>query len=187
MKKIQIKMNNNASTYGVSNPNLVKSFVVCSPDANLMRLCNIIFLACTIVLSACSDSQESTKVVISNTCSLDNVAGATGSPPLFTALVNSDIEFQGWVADAGNGKVPKKVLVELVNSKNQVQFTYIGNAGQKRADVAAALKTPSAESAGFSVKTKVQGVTPGEYEILLAGIYDEQITVCNSNRKVIIK
>jgi hypothetical protein len=147
----------------------------------------VIILVCVIGLSACTGGPESTKVVISDTCSLDNVVGATGSPPLFTALANSDIEFQGWVADAANGKVPKKVAVELVNSKNQVQFIYAGVAGVKRADVAAAFKTPSIENAGFAVKTKAQGVAPGEYEILLVGIYDEQITVCRSNRKIIIK
>ena len=53
--------------------------------------------------------------------------------------------------------------------------------------MAAALKTPSIENAGFAVKTKVQGVAPGEYEILLVGIYDEQITVCRSNKKIVIK
>lgn len=146
-----------------------------------------IILACAIGLSACTGGSESTKVVISDTCSLDNVVGATGSPPLFTALANSDIEFQGWVADAANGKVPKKVAVELVNPKNQVKFIDAGDAGVKRADVAAALKAPSVEGAGFAVKTKVQGVAPGEYEILLVGIYDEQRTVCRSNRKIVIK
>ena len=180
-------MKNPAASHGASNPNLVKSFAASGGEFNPKRLNNIIFLACAIVLSACTGSQESTKVVISNTCSLDNVVGATGSPPLFTALANSDIEFQGWVADAANGKVPKKVAVELVNSKNQVQFIDIGVAGVKRADVAAALKTPSIENAGFAVKTKVQGVAPGEYEILLVGIYDEQITVCRSNKKIVIK
>lgn len=187
MKKIETKMKNPAASHGASNPNLVKSFAASGGEFNPKRLNNIIFLACAIVLSACTGSQESTKVVISNTCSLDNVVGATGSPPLFTALANSDIEFQGWVADAANGKVPKKVAVELVNSKNQVQFIDIGVAGVKRADVAAALKTPSIESAGFAVKTKVQGVAPGEYEILLVGIYQAQITVCHSNRKIVIK
>ena len=187
MKKNETNMRNPAARHGVSNPNLVKSFVASGGELNPKRLNNIIFLACAILLSACNGSQESMKVVISNMCSLDNVVGATGSPPLFTALANSDIEFQGWVADAANGKVPKKVSVELVNSKNQVQFIDTGAAGVKRADVAAALKIPSLESAGFVVRTKAQGIAPGEYEILLVGIYDEQITVCRSNRKIVIK
>jgi hypothetical protein len=107
-------------------------------EFNPRRLKNI-FLACAIVLSACTGSQESMKVVISNTCRLDNVVGATVSPPLFTALANSDIEFQGWGADAASGKVPKKVAIELLNSKNQVQFIETRVAGVKRVDVAGAL------------------------------------------------
>ena len=152
-----------------------------------MKLLIGVVLACTIGVYACKGGPESSKVVISDTCSLDYVVGAAGGPPLFIAPANSDLVFKGWIADAANGKVPKKVTIEFVNSKKQVQLTCSGAVGEKRADVAAALKTPSLESAGFAIKTKIQGVAPGEYEILLVGAYDDQIAICNSNRKITIK
>ena len=152
-----------------------------------MKLLIGVILACTVGLSACKGGPESTKVVISNTCSLDFVVGGDGGPPFFTAPAGSDLVLKGWVADAANGKGPKRVTVEFVNSKKQVQFICSGESGEKRADVAAALKSPSVESAGFAVKTKIQDVTPGDYEIFLVGVYDDQMTVCSSNRKIIIK
>jgi hypothetical protein len=90
------------------------------------------------------------------------------------------------VADAVNGGVPKKIIVELVNPKNQVRFTDSGDSGEKRPDVATALNSPSVEGAGFSIMTNIQGVIPGQYDIVLVGIYDEQMTVCRSNKKLII-
>ena len=122
------------------------------------KLNNIIFLAYAIRLSTCTGGSDSTKVVIGDACSLDNIIGATGSPSLFTAPTNYDIQFQVWVADADNGKVPKKVAVKLVNPKNQVQFIDAGVAEVKRADVAAALKSSSVEGARFSVNSKIQNV-----------------------------
>lgn len=152
-----------------------------------LSLWRSILLTCIVGLFACTGESGSVKSVISDTCSLDDVVGATGSPPTFAVLTNTEILFKGWMADAAYGRVPEKVIIELVNQKNQVKFTDSGALGEKRADVAAALKFPSVEGAGFTIKSKIQDVTPGEYEIVLVGIYGEQLAVCRSNRKLIIK
>ena len=144
-------------------------------------------LTLAVILSACTGGSESTKIVISDTCSLDNVIGSSGNPPNFITIANADIELQGWIADSANGRIPKKINVELVNSKNQVKHIESGTVGIKRTDVATALKLTSVEDSGFSIKTKLQGVISGEYEILLSAIYDDQMTICSPHRKIIIK
>ena len=153
----------------------------------LGKITTSIILIVAAFLSACTESSDSTKVVISETCSLDAIIGTSGSPPLFRAVENSDIEFQGWIADTSISAYPKKVNVELLSSKNQVQYIVNGTAGIKRPDVATAFKSPAIEDSGFSIKTKITNIKPGEYDVLLEATYDAQIAVCRSNKKIIVQ
>lgn len=146
-----------------------------------------IILVLALGLVGCKGDRNLSKIAVTDLCSIDNVSGSSGQSPTFIIPVNVDVIFQGWAADGINGRVPKKVTVELVNPKNQVQFIVSGDSGVKREDVAAALKSPSVENAGFSIKTKIQDITFGEYDILVVSTYDEQITVCRSNKKIVIK
>lgn len=153
----------------------------------LGKLKTSIILLVFVFLSACTESGDSRKVVISDTCSLDAITGTSGSPPFFKAVANSDIEFQGWIADTAIGVFPKQISVELLNSKNQVQYIVDGSAGIKRIDVATAFKLPAIENSGFSIKTKLTNIKPGEYDVLLGATYDAQMAVCRSNKKIIIQ
>ena len=152
-----------------------------------VRIFNLIFLSLCFGLTACTGNSDTAKITISDTCSLDNILGATGGPSVFTALVNSDVEFQGWVADIAIANSAKKVKIELLNLKNQVQFVETGVVGIKRVDVAAAFKAPTLENAGFFAKSKLQGISSGEYEILLIASYDNQITVCRTHKNILVK
>jgi hypothetical protein len=144
-------------------------------------------LALTASLLGCSGGNDSNNIVVSETCSLDSIVGATGVVPVFTASADSTVEFQGWLADAMNSKTPKEVKIELINLNNQVQLSEIGSTGIRRDDVAAALKSPHVQNAGFSVKAKLTGMPVGEYGILLVGAYEKQVAACNTSRKLIIK
>jgi len=155
-------------------------------NKEIARIVVFCLAAATVSLSACTDNAK-IKLAISDTCSLDNVVGSTGIPPLFTVRSGSEVVFQGWVADGIGARVPNSVSVEFVNSKNQVQFIDSGELKIKRSDVAAALKSQSVEGAGFAVKSKIQDVVDGEYSILLVGTYDDQKTVCRTNISIIIK
>lgn len=148
---------------------------------------SFICLALAASLLGCSGGGDSNNIVLSDTCSLDSIVGATGVVPVFTTTADSTVEFQGWLADAMNSKTPKEIKIELINSNNQVQLSETGSVGIRRDDVAAALKSPDVQNAGFSVKTKLTGMPVGEYGILLVGVYEKQVAACNTSRKLIIK
>lgn len=144
-------------------------------------------LTLAFVITACSGGSDMTKIVATETCSLDNVGGSISNVPIIAANSNSEIIFQGWIADTINKKIPKKINLELVNSKNQVEYIQNGNVGIKRPDVATVFNSSELENSGYEIKTNLKEIKLGDYDILLTASYDEIIMICKTNRKLIIK
>lgn len=128
-----------------------------------------------------------TKVSLSETCSIDHINGSINSGPLFILNSSSKIEFYGWFADGLNGRLPSYVTIELIDSKGIVASVLKTTGNVNRPDVAAALNSLNVNNAGFNSESSAIKIVPGIYDILLVGLYDDQLIVCRTNKKLQIK
>lgn len=144
----------------------------------------LFFIVTLAVTTGCS---KFPLVVSTDKCYVDNMIGATVDKTVFTASAISDVTVQGWLADTISGKVPSKMAVQFISANNQMVYSFEGNTGIKRPDVASAFKSPNIASAGFEVKGVFKSAPAGEYAIQVIGEMDGKLLVCRTAAKLIVK
>lgn len=150
-------------------------------------LIGIVVLLVTYIVNGSLNMKQHTNIGVSEACSIDVVVGAEGIAPQFSLGLKSQVEFQGWFADAVNGRLPNHILIELMNVRGVVVFAVKGTVGVARSDVAQALKNDNVKNAGFNINSSTIGVASGVYDIILVGSYSDQDVVCRTNRRLQIK
>lgn len=100
------------------------------------------------------------------------------------SVAGSDrIKFSGWGLSPDN-RSPALLAVVLQGSGKA--YALRADGGQKRVDVARAMKSAEAGRAGYSVESDLQDVLPGEYAVSILQDTGGVPTVCASRFKVVV-
>lgn len=112
-------------------------------------------------------------------CQLDSLNGS-GSPTN-EATVGQKLSGGGWMIDAG-AQVPASATLVLATQAAKYGMQLLP--GGARPDVAATLKNPAFETAGFNFEADTAGVAAGEYEIYIVFADGKS---CSVNKKIVLK
>ncbi len=117
----------------------------------------------------------------SQTCALDQVDGH-GPSDVFTVDADSATTFRGWAVDA-NKAAPASVTLVL---KGAQSYGLTAPTGVARPDVAKALNSGAADSAGYQFGANLKNVPEGNYQVLVWVKSPAGDTLCDTNRKLIV-
>lgn len=114
-------------------------------------------------------------IPLAGKCSLEGINGAAPTVALTStraglipagaiAKTGSDAVFNGWMGDA-NGQVPTNALFVLQGASANYAVKLV--AGGARPDVAKVIGSDGLKTSGYVLKTKLQGIEPGDYRLWL--------------------
>jgi len=95
-------------------------------------------------------------------CALDAING--GPVTGITVASGTDAMFAGWMGDA-KGNVPPDAQFVLKGAEKSYSVAVSG--GGERPDVAKALGSEGLKLSGYNLVTKLSGVLPGDYELMV--------------------
>lgn len=135
------------------------------------------------ILQGCSDQKPA--VTVSSGCALDGIEGAGKLPDgNYVSLSNAKLRVVGWMADVNADQAPREVSVILQGPNGSVTTQGKGST-EPRPDVAAAFNKPAIASAGYNVSFELGKSLPnGTYNIVLNGVFDNRVGVCNTNKTI---
>ncbi len=138
-----------------------------------------------IVVSLYANPFKSKNISVSvfNSCSIDKLQGSSPSNGFFLTNTATRLVAQGWVGDAIRTTKSDNIFFQIVDNNNDVIKSQIGIADFARPDVAGAYSNGSMEFTGFNVDLGIIE-SPGDYTILLGGIYAGQTQLCTIPFKV---
>jgi hypothetical protein len=120
---------------------------------------------------------------IFNTCSIDNLQGATPVDGYFLTNTTARLVAQGWVGDSIKTTKSDNIFFQIVDNKNDVIFSTKSVTDFARPDVAKAYGNAAMEFTGFNSDLGLIA-TPGDYTILLGSINGGQHQICTVPFKV---
>jgi hypothetical protein len=156
----------------------------------ITRLLGPLAVASLIVLTACSDNANKPLplVYFSSGCSLDTIHGSNrSSPTQFTMPAGAQVVMDGWIADVEAGQVPESISISIANKEGKAYLVGQGKAGTARPDVAKVFDKEALSTAGYSIKTDLNGIPAGAYTIHLLGTYKDKQRICVDNKEVVIQ
>ena len=126
------------------------------------------------------DYDASAGLPTGGSCAIDAINGGPAAGA--SVKVGSDVQFGGWIADAGN-RVPTEARLILKASQNAYSAPLV--AGGERPDVAAALGAEPLALSGYNVLAKMD-VAPGTYELSIVHGVADAATSCVLNASLIV-
>ena len=116
-------------------------------------------------------------VTLFDTCNIDNVIGASKEGSLWTTTVGSDLTVQGWAVDATKKTAPSELIVQLIDSSNNVKETWMAKYDTDRPDVATVFSNAALTRSGFNLNIGTVP-QPGLFKIQLGSKNGGQDQIC---------
>lgn len=135
-------------------------------------------------------SKSQLGVGLNNSCSLDNLSGATKESPnqYSVSSLASSVTFQGWIANAASGQSPDLFTISLTDEKNYLRWSKEFKTDFPRPDVLAAYGAGNEMLAsGFNAGADLVKLLPGTYTVLLQGHYSGNRVLCSTLNTLVIK
>lgn len=130
------------------------------------------------------------EVALNNSCSLDNLGGATKESPnqYSVSSLTSSVTFQGWIANAASGQSPEMFTISLADDKNYVKWSKKFKTDFPRPDVLVAYGVGNEMLvSGFNASADLVKLVPGTYTVLLQGQYSGNRILCSTLNTLVIK
>lgn len=135
------------------------------------------------VLQGCSEQKPA--VTIASACALDGIVGAGKmAGENYVSLPNAKLRVIGWIADVNSAQTPREISIVLLGANGTATTIGKGSA-EPRPDVAAAFNKPAIANSGYSVSLELgKSVPNGIYDVILNGVFDGKVGVCDTNKKI---
>lgn len=139
---------------------------------------NLVIVCLVSMLMACG-SDIKPAVIVNNACNLDVIENIQKIGSTTYIATKADLgEFNGWLIDLQGQKSPKSISIAAVNSRGKVILLGDESADIRRDDVANAFKNQNFLNSGFKIKKKFDNLDSGLYSLVLNGVFEDYITVC---------
>lgn len=123
------------------------------------------------------------QLIFFNTCSVDNIVGASPVDGIWVAGKNSQLSVQGWVGDSSKKLPAENIFLELIDIDNNVLQSVIKKSDFERDDVAKAYNNPAMKYSGYNIAFSPVS-KPGDYTLLLGSLYPDLQSICTNSFKL---